>query len=213
MNVITRKNKIKYIKNNLCDLPDENVVQVYNIMKAFINDETQCVPENAGTTNNLTNNENRDDGSSSGHSTTDEISIGSSASNENYTNDKKDQQNIETKQDRMKRIALEILNKILVEFGHKEINELCEFVEIKRDELIDDKCLKIINDNMKYIFKNGFNKTECNVYQKIKYLQLSILKGMMKQIGYVLNSRNKKKMINGISSIHTVYYVHKKIIT
>ncbi len=114
----------------------------------------------------------------------------------------------ETNDEKMNRIMLEIINKILVLMNKKEINELCQFVDINRDELIKDEYADIIDKHKKYIFDNGYDKYICQVYQKkVANKHISILKGMLKQIGYELFSKNHKKMIKGIYHTYTLYSI------
>lgn len=118
---------------------------------------------------------------------------------------------VESKEGKMKRVALEIINKILDLNNMKHINDLCDFVDIRRDILVDEKCAELLNENKKYIFDNGFNKQECKNYQtNLKHSQLSLLKGMLKQIGYNLCSKNHKKMVNYVSQNFTSYTIKEK---
>jgi hypothetical protein len=111
----------------------------------------------------------------------------------------------------MNRIALEIINKILTEMKKNEIKDLCEFVDIQREELTKDKYKKLITDNLEYIFNNGFSKFECMVYQKtIKHPHLSVLKGMLKTLGYELCSRRTNRTTNKIRVDDTFYSIKRK---
>jgi hypothetical protein len=111
---------------------------------------------------------------------------------------------------RMKEIMLEIINKLLKLMNKNEINDLCQFTDINRDELIKDKYANLINEQKDYIFNcTGFNKYICQVYQKkVTNVHISILKGMLKQIGYELISKNHKKMIKGVYNTYTSYSIH-----
>ncbi len=116
----------------------------------------------------------------------------------------------ETKYDKMYLVTLEIINKILIQMKKEQIDDLCYFIEIRRDELLKDDYAKIIYDNKEYIFKSGFNKHECKIYQtNVKNLHMSILKGMLKQVGYNLCSKNYKKMINKDLITYTTYTIKK----
>lgn len=115
----------------------------------------------------------------------------------------------ETKEDKKKRVMLEIINKILVLMDKDEINDLNNFIDIRRDVLLDEKYAKLMDENKEYIFKNGFDKHQCQIYQtKVKNMHISMLKGMLKQIGYTLYSKNHKKMIKGVFDSHTTYSIH-----
>jgi hypothetical protein len=117
----------------------------------------------------------------------------------------------ETQHEQMKRVMLEIINKILAQMNKTQINDLSEFIDIRRDDMVSDKCAEVINDNKKYIFDNCFDRHQCQVYQtKVAHKHISILKGMLKQIGYVLLSKNHKKMVKGVYESHTTYSIQEK---
>lgn len=118
----------------------------------------------------------------------------------------------ETREEKMMRVMLEIINKILEAMNKEQINNLCDFIDIRRDELSNEKYDKIVKDNCDYIFKNGFNKHECKYYQtNIKNQHLSILKGMLKQLGYGFSSKSHKKTINRMNESYTTYAIVKNI--
>jgi hypothetical protein len=118
--------------------------------------------------------------------------------------------NVESEEDKMKRVMLEIINKILILMNKEQINDICDFVNVRRNELIKNEYLELINKNKDYIFSNGFNKHECQIYQpKIKYGHISILKGMLKQLGHMLKSINYKTIIGGDAKAYTTYSIQK----
>jgi hypothetical protein len=117
---------------------------------------------------------------------------------------------IESIEEKKHRIVLEILNKMLDVMGKNKIKDLIEFIDIKRERIIDNDIKKIIQDNIEYIFNNGFNKSECMLYQKhLKNQHLSILKGIIKEIGYELISKNKTKHIDKKKTMITEYSIQK----
>lgn len=79
---------------------------------------------------------------------------------------KKASQPLVPKIEKMKKVMLEIINKLLVVMDRDKIEDLCDFKDIPREELIDAKCAKIFVDNRDYIFANNFSKHECQIYQK-----------------------------------------------
>jgi len=117
----------------------------------------------------------------------------------------------ESQEDKMIRVALEVINNILVEMNKNKIQDLCEFVDVQREELTKDKYKQIINDNLEYIFSNGFMRSDCMVYQKtIKFPHLSIMKGVLNSIGYELCSKRTNRTINKVKVEDTFYCIKKK---
>jgi len=199
MNNNSRKTMTDYIKNNMIDFSDENVNSVYNVLKDVIeigDQEEHCSRQKKM------------------------LII---FSNLQYVDERnllkiyKDVKNIlnptETKEEKMKRIALDIINKILILMGLNKVDDLCNFINIRRDELLDEKYAKLLDDNKEYIFNNGFSKYECQFYQKkVRNIHISMLKGMLKQIGYTLCSKNHKKMVKGEFLTHTTYSIQKNTV-
>ena len=117
----------------------------------------------------------------------------------------------ESQHDKMKRVMLEIVNKILIKMNRDAIHDLCDFVDVQRDELIKDEYAEIIDNCKEYIFLNGFDKHRCQLHQaKVTYVHISIFKGMLKQIGYSLFSKNHKKMVNKVCESYTTYSIKEK---
>jgi hypothetical protein len=192
-----RLNKIKLIKDNLVNLPDDNLSEIYDKLFNMMNNKIK-----KGITDRITKTYYIDD-------------------NLKYMDDEHVIifENIiinclfheENCQDKMKRVVLEITNKLLTSMEKTLILDLCDFNNINRNELLSDQCKKIINDNKTYIFSNGFSKHECNVYQtKLKNPHISIFKGMLKQVGYELCYENKTKMTKGIRKRYTIYFIKKQ---
>jgi hypothetical protein len=117
---------------------------------------------------------------------------------------------VETEEDKKSRITLEIINKILVANNITRIKKLTDFISIRRDVMLTDESINIVNENKEYIFDNGFDKTGCKVYHTyIKSPHLSIIKGMLKEIGYEIKSKVKSKQIDKISEKFMVYTIIK----
>ena len=190
-----RKNMIKYIKDNITEVSDTDITSIYGII---INEMKTDTTENINRFNKIVFIEK----------------------NLQYMEilQLKDIEKIiiksltyeESQEEKMQKIVLEIVNKILIEMGKKEINNLCDFVDVRRDIMMDTKYKNIFESNSDYIFKNGFSKMECGVYQKIiKNPQISILKGMLKKIGYELCSKHRSSKTNNERETYTVYHIQK----
>jgi len=196
MNTISRKKRTEIITRNIKNLGDDQINSIYNILDSILDDlgdhstrqkKMQLINNNL----QFVDEEN--------------LKI-IDQTIKNFLNCVE----IETKENKMYRIMLEIINKILETMNLEQIDDLSNFADIQRGELLDKKYGKIIDDNKDYIFKNGFNKHECNIYQtNVKNLHLSILKGMLKQVGYKLCSKNYKKMENKTTKNYTAYTIKK----
>lgn len=116
----------------------------------------------------------------------------------------------ESQEDKMKRVTLEIFNKILVELKKPEIDDLCDFVKIPRKTLVGETYKNIVNENMKYIFENGFNKTEFAPYIKtLKSPHIAFLRDMLKKIGYDMPGKNRTVYAEDNKHTETFYSIQK----
>jgi hypothetical protein len=108
------------------------------------------------------------------------------------------------------KITLEIINKILVANKLKKIKKLDDFVNVKRDIILKESTIKVINNNKDYIFDNGFSKVGCRIYYKnIKTPHFTILKGMLKEIGYEITSKPSRKAIDKNIESTMIYTITK----
>jgi hypothetical protein len=115
----------------------------------------------------------------------------------------------ESTENKMLRITLEIVNKVLEVNDKPKISDLCDF-KLTRDEFLRDEVIKIFDDNKKYIYDNGFDKKKCKAYQsKIVHKHVSVFRGMLKQIDYVLVYKTKFKTSNYVKTPYTMYYISK----
>lgn len=172
-----RKNKLQFVKDNLDNVTDRYIDNIYNSVNEIIPnkkniikriDKMKYIEANIGYVEDdilgkINNQINK--------------SLGI----------------VENKEDRKKRVVLEILNKILVAIDKDEIKSIDEFVDIRRDDLLNDDVKELIEENKTYLFnKNGFSKTDCKIYQtNIKFPHFSIIRGILKEVGYELISENK----------------------
>jgi len=194
--IIQRKNKIDYIKGAIIDILDKDIKKIYELMRTSLdNPEEEKYETRQRMMMYIKNNICYVDEKN--------LEIIKKAITECLNP-------METREEKLMRIALEIVNKTLELMGHRKIVDLTQFTDIRRDELLDDKYLNLFNENQKYIFENGFDKTECKIYQKkVRHTHISILKGMLKQIGYKLCSKNHRKMIKGEYDMYTTYSIQK----
>lgn len=90
------------------------------------------------------------------------------------------------------KIALKLINKILVNLDKDMVDDLTKFVNIDRDCIIKDINKKSLEEMDKEIFAL-FNKKNCGYYRKTDSLVLNCLRGMMKEIGFELSYEKKEK--------------------
>lgn len=111
----------------------------------------------------------------------------------------------------LEQVALEIFNKILIAMGKEKINKLCDFREIYRDEIVKAEYFNIVNNNLDHIFESGFSKHTCMYYQQktIKHYHLSVLKGMLKTLGYELVPKRRNLKDHDDRSVMTYYCIER----
>ena len=118
---------------------------------------------------------------------------------------------VDTSSDKYK-VALKFVNKILVNLEKDEVDELTEFKNIDREDIIKEinkKSLKEMEDD---IFKQ-FDKTKCNFYRQTDTVVLSVLRGIMKQLGYDFKpfKKDKCEYRDGKSCKRTHYFYTVKL--
>ena len=115
----------------------------------------------------------------------------------------------EPENNRKIRIILELINKVLVIIEYDQIENLCDFIEIPREFLLKKEVRDIFEKNKKNIYKvNKFNRKSCvPSSDKIKNPHLVMLKGILKEVGYKLVSKNRIKNIEGDPKMTTYYNI------
>ena len=95
-------------------------------------------------------------------------------------------------------LLLEFINKILVNIGKNEIDDLTKFKNIDRIDIIKPKNKVILEDMAPKLFKH-FNKAKSGYYKKTKNQVLNVIRGLCKQNGLILKSKPKSltSKING----------------
>ncbi|ARF09926.1 hypothetical protein Indivirus_5_49 [Indivirus ILV1] len=118
------------------------------------------------------------------------LSVENNISNENT----KVVKNKVDKDDNKYKVALKLINKILVNIGKDEINDLTDFKDIDREDIIKDVNKEALTGMEKELFPL-FNKDKVGYYRKTNAIVLNCLRGMMKEIGFSLVKVQKGKMI------------------
>jgi len=83
------------------------------------------------------------------------------------------------------KVALKLVNKILVNLGKDEIDDLTKFVDVDREDIIKDVNKKSFEEMEIILFKH-FDKAKCGWYKrkKVKNYILTFLRYMCDLIGY-----------------------------
>ena len=197
MNISTRKSTRIYIIENIVDIADDQLKELYDKFLEILQDEDDN--KNIGRQQMLSYIEGKvkyiDDNNLLEIKS---IIMKFLASENEY--------------DKKVEIALELANKILEADKKEKIDELEKFTNINRDMFMNDDVKKAIDEMKEKIFNNGFKKYDCMLYQKtIKYPHLSIFKGVLKQINHVLKPIHKNKIKEGSNGTFTTYSIKKKI--
>ena len=90
------------------------------------------------------------------------------------------------------RVALKFVNRILVNIGKEEVDDLTDFVGVDRDDIIKDVNKKSLEEMEGEIFPL-FNKLKCGYYRKTGSFVLNCLRGILKEIGFEMTYTQKEK--------------------
>lgn len=108
------------------------------------------------------------------------------------------------------KVALKLVNLILVNIGNTEIKDLTEFVNVDREDIIKDINKQSLIGMEGELFPL-FNKKDSGYYRKTGGFVLNCLRGLMKEIGYKLIKKQKGVMeqIDGKSyeRTHMIYSI------
>lgn len=116
---------------------------------------------------------------------------------------------IDKTSDRYK-VLLKFVNNILTNIGKIKINDLNEFIDIDREDIIKDINITTLKAMEKEIFKY-YNKNKCGYYRKSNAFVLNCLRGMLKELGLEMTyiQKERSEYINGKSfkRTHMLYSI------
>lgn len=108
------------------------------------------------------------------------------------------------------KVTLEFLNAILKILGNNEINDITDFKDIRRDDLLKPECKKILDDYLEKIIEQFGKKKLCySMRYNIETYILTIIRNIVTLCGY--NFISGKKIKNVI--IENNKYGHVYILT
>lgn len=88
---------------------------------------------------------------------------------------------------------LKFLNGTLKAVGKDEIDDIIKFEDIPMGEIAKDECTQVLNDNMQDIIKQfGKTKIKYSKRETIQEYTLTVLRAIVKEIGYKLNHRRRR---------------------
>lgn len=108
-------------------------------------------------------------------------------------------------------ILINVLNDLLEVMGKNKIQNLEDFKDIRREELVKKECEQVITNNEEYIFGH-FKKSKLGYYTRnaVKSYILTILKNMVKEIdNYKFVSKNHKNKKKSDKTNYTTYCIKK----
>lgn len=105
------------------------------------------------------------------------------------------------------KMALKLVNAILKNLNKDPIDDLTEFKDIDREDIIKDDNKKVLKDMEGELF-NVFDKKKCGYYRKTDNLVLNTLRGICKEVGveFVIEKKNRYDKFNDKIYKRTGYF-------
>jgi len=91
-------------------------------------------------------------------------------------------------------IALQFLNHILTNNNKLNINDILDFKDITREEIIKQENLNKLNEMENELYKH-FSKMNCGYYRKTDNYVINFFRGMLKELGYKAVKTKKDKTV------------------
>lgn len=108
------------------------------------------------------------------------------------------------------KVILKLINKILVNLEKPEIDDITQFVNIDREDVIKEKNCQVMTEMEPELFPL-FNKDKCGYYRHTQYRILSILRCCLKDMGYELLFKKKELYFSidgkNYRKSHVFYYI------
>jgi hypothetical protein len=97
-------------------------------------------------------------------------------------------------------IALQFINHILTNNNKPQIQDILDFKNITRQEILKQENLDKLNEMENDLYKH-FDKMKCGFYRKSDNYVINFFRGMTKQLGYqpIVEKKDKTVQINGES--------------
>ena len=97
-------------------------------------------------------------------------------------------------------IALQFLNHILTNNNKPQIQDILDFKDITRQEILKQENLNKLNEMETELYKH-FDKDKCGYYRKTDNYVINFFRQMIKELGYkaAIEKKDKKVKIDGQS--------------
>ena len=97
-------------------------------------------------------------------------------------------------------IALQFLNHILINNNKPQIQDILEFKDITRQEILKQENLNKLNEMEPELYKH-FDKDKCGYYRKTDNYVINFFRQMIKEMGYkaVIEKKDRTIKIDGQS--------------
>jgi hypothetical protein len=97
-------------------------------------------------------------------------------------------------------IALQFINHILTNNNKPQIQDILDFKNVTRQEILKQENLDKLNEMENDLYKH-FDKMKCGFYRKSDNYVINFFRGMTKQLGYqpIVEKKDKTVQINGES--------------
>jgi hypothetical protein len=106
-------------------------------------------------------------------------------------------------------LALQFLNHILTNNNKPQIQDILEFKDITRQEILKQENLNKLNEMETELYKH-FDKMKCGYYRKTDNYVINFFRGMLKEMGYkaIHIEKDKTVSINGENYRKKIIYYH-----
>ena len=106
-------------------------------------------------------------------------------------------------------LAIQFLNHILINNNKPQIQDILEFKDITRDEIIKQENLNKLNEMETELYKH-FSKMNCGYYRKTDNYVINFFRGMLKEMGYkaIHIEKDKTVTIDGENYRKKIIYYH-----
>ncbi len=106
-------------------------------------------------------------------------------------------------------IALQFLNYILTNNNKLQINDILDFKDITRQEILKQENLDKLNEMEPELYKH-FDKMKCGYYRKTDNYVINFFRGMLKEMGYkaIHIEKDKTVTIDGENYRKKIIYYH-----
>jgi len=113
------------------------------------------------------------------------------------------------KKKKKEEVVLKLLNGILLKLDKKKIVNIVDFTGVSRDELIGSVHMETFRNMEKEIYDafDEFSKQDFQKQPTIKAPILTIIKKLLKDLGYHLDSKKDFKNVNGKKVSYITYYI------